>query len=74
MFTKNHFKTKLIIDDVSKVHNYGGVSFGTRVCTHTICVDDYFFLRITSRTLPPTNYGIVNIKEKYVLLKKGYCC
>ena len=44
MFTKNHFKTKLIIDDVSKVHNYGGVSFGTRVCTHTICVDDNFFL------------------------------
>ena len=41
MFTINKFKNKFNINDEMKIHNYVGVGFGSRLCTHSVGVNAF---------------------------------
>ena len=64
------FKIKFTHNDIMKIHNYVGVDFGPRVCTHNVGVNTYFGARRTNRTLPEPNYGLGNKNIIWAITRK----
>ena len=67
-------KIKFAINDIMKIHNYVGVDFSPRVCTHNVGVNNNFGTIRTNRPPPKPSYGLGNRKYNMVYYRQSYCC